>query len=1206
MAVREILLWCQRQFSLRNLRGWQWLMLLVLGVWVIVRTWLPGFIRQQVVTNLTATTTAQIVLGDVDLNLLRGRLALQQLSFTLAGEERPVLAIRDLAVNLRLVSLLKRTIDIEALALTGVQIEAEQEPNGQLNLTRLFPPSPPEQRQTEPTDLPTLTIREFHVADSLITYHDRTRQGEPHFVLAVSDLTTEKIDLQPRGLATPVAVQLKGALAQSPLHGKAQILWQREQTVVDADIDTQQLALTALEPYLQGALAFQKLNGQLGAQLHYRYHSRGEAPPAHALAGTITMENLLVADPLSRQTALTFPEGKMNIEAVDFTQRDIRVTSVELRDLKVATLQTPTGMSLASLIRTSKQDQTTTASPWKFTLQTVKWTGGELRYRDSTWPETETLVLSPEEVELKNLGTETRERPFRFRTRIGDGTMAGDGALQLTPFRMQGQFHPSDIDVTVFQPFLAAFLPGKSLHGKVSGSVRAELNPQGTEGGAQTAVAEGQLHIALEGTLETTKFLIDGVPEAGSSVNWENGHIEIRAGSTVVPFALQLQPRLTRLHMLQPSQADLAIEQVNGTVALTSPSVAEGQPPLMVSGTLATTQLTLTGVPESTSVLTWESSQIDIRDGSTLTPFVLEANTQLAKVALQRLPQGDVAIEKASATLRLAQEENPQQERGLRAQGPVDVTGFVLTHGPEKKILLACYHATAKIAEGSRVLPLDAHLLDVILEYTYAQGVRDPTGQFQLFIPPAQAPDVATILPDTASASDSAPLTNVPVVDPPPAVQTVDPESSTAAPPEAQPTGTTGELAIRIDRVSMIGGELYFEDRTVTPTQTVYWQDVRVNLNTVSYPLVLPAAFSAFAYNEDGAPVEFKGTTERQGNQTVVRVRGQVQKISLSRFNAYLEPSLGYPVKKGTVSATWDLLLPGDRLQANMKVTLHNISLGGKRTTSELERQVGLPMALVIALLKDLNGDINLQLPVEGRMNEPGFHWGGTIVRAVRDVLIGAVTSPLKLLGAIFKGKEELEDFTFQPLQFIPGTSDMTEDAKAQLGRLSQFLAQRPGLDLRLSGLAGASDLQHLKDQAILTQLTTAPEPLPEQPKTTEVPPVPSLQLTPQDEVRQFLMRHLYPTDHTSPAPLSESATALLEQLRKTTVVAPEAVERLVGERLQIVMTELTTQHAVAIARLHIHPEKQRGPGAAEVRYVIQTRENGTEEGQETLPPKKE
>ena len=999
MAVREILLWLKRQFSLRNLRWWQWLILLVMGVWVIVRTWLPGFIRQQVVTNLTAITTARVTLGDVDLNLLRGYIALQQLSFTLPEEKAPMLAVRNLEVNLRLRSLLRRAIDIEDLTLSGVQVEAVQEPNGQLNLTRLFPPAPPEQPQTEPADLPTLTIREFHVVDSLMTYQNRTRQGEPRFALAVNDLTTEKIDLQPRGLAAPVTVQLTGALDQSPLQGKAQILWQREHTSVDANIDVQQLALTALEPYLQDALAFQKLNGQLGAQLHYRYQTGSEAPSAHALAGTVTVENLQVADPLSQQTALTLPKGKIDIETIDLAQHDIRVTSVELRDLKVSALQTPTGMNLASLVRTAKQDQATAASPWKFTLQTLKWTGGEFRYRDSSWPETETLVLSPEALELQNLGSEATAHPFRFRTRMGDGTIAGDGTLRLAPFMMQGQFQPAGIDVSVFRPFLAALLPGKSLQGKVSGSVRAELNPQSTEG-----------RVRFDGTLETTQFLLDGVPEAGSSVSWESGHLEIREGSTTTPLALHLQPQLTRVRVYRPSQADLALEQVNGTVTLASPTVAEGQPPLLFGGTLTTTQLTLSGIPEAASVLTWESSQIDIRDGSTLTPLALEVNTQFAKVSFQRLPQGDVVIEKASATLRLAQEESPQQERFIRVQGPVDLTGFVLTHGPERKILLGCYHATAKIAEGSRIVPLDVQVLDVALEYTYAQGMRNPTGQFQLFIPPAQGQEPITVSPDTASASASAPPTNVPAAESSPAVQTVTPDSSTTTPPKAQPTAPTGGLAIRIDRVSMIGGELYFEDRTVTPTQTVYWQDVRVKLNAVSYPLVFPATFSAFAYNEDGAPVEFQGTTEQQGNQTVVRVRGNIQKVSLSRFNSYLEPSLGYRVKKGTVTATWDLVLPGDRLQANMKVTLHNINLGGKRHASELEQQVGLRLALVIALLKDLNGDINLQLPIEGRMNEPGFHWGGTMVRAVRDVLIGAVTSPLKFLGAIFHGNKELED----------------------------------------------------------------------------------------------------------------------------------------------------------------------------------------------------
>lgn len=1198
MTMRNILLWLQRHCSPRSLRWWQWLIFFVIGVWILGRSWLPGFIRQQIVTNLTAITTAQVTLGDVDLNLLRGYVDLQQLSFTLPEEQTPVFAVRSVEVNLRLRSLLRRTINIEDLTLTGVHVTAVQEPNGQLNLSRLFPsapPTPPEQPPTEPSDLPTLSIGKFAIEDSTITYQDRTRHGEPRFEFGITDLTTETIALQPRGLAAPVTVLLKGSLDQSPLQGKAAILWQREQTSVDANVGLQQLALSALEPYLQDTLAFQKLSGRLGAQLHYRYQTGGTAP-AHALSGTATVENLEVADPLSQQTALSLPKGQIDIETVDLARQDIRVTSAELQDLKVFVLQTPTGINLASLVRAAKQEQASTATPWKFALKTVKWTGGELQYRNSTWPESEMLVLSPEELELHNLGGEATEHPFRLRTRMGEGTIAGAGILQLAPFTLHGQFQPANIDMAVFRPILAAILPGKSLQGKVSGSVHAALNPESTEG-----------TVRFDGTLETTQFLLEGRPEAGGTVSWESGHITIREGSTATPLALHLEPQLARVRIQRPPQTNLAIEQVNGTVTLTSPTVTEGQPPLLFSGALATTQLTLSGMPEAANVLAWDSSQIDIRDGSTLTPLALEITTQLAKVSLQRLPQGDVAIEKATATLRLAREESPQQEQWLRVQGPVDLTGFMLTHGPERKILLGCYHATANIAEGSRLVPFDVRVPDVTLEYTYAQGMRSPTGQFQLIIPPVQVAEGAPVPSETASSAAPAPPMNAPATEPSPvATQTATPELTTTTPPEAQPTTPTGGLAIRMDRVSIIGGELYFEDRTVTPPQTIYWQDVRVNVTTLSYPLVFPATFSAFAYNEDGAPVEFQGVTEQQGVQTVMRVHGNIRKLSLVRFNSYLEPSLGYRVKKGKVTATWDLMLPGDRIQANMTVTLHNIGLGGKRNQSQLEQQVGLPLALVIGLLKDLNGDIDLHLPMEGKLNEPGFHWGGTIVRAVRDVLIGAITSPLKLLGAVFKGNEELEDFTFQPLQFIPGTSDMTKDAKARLGQLSQFLAQRPGLDIRLSGMIGETDLSNLKDLAILTQLPLAPLSPPEQPKsTTEASPSappPPLPLTPQDEVARFLTHQLHPANHPEPVTLSEPATTLLTQLRQRATVPAEVRERLIQTRIQKVTTVLTTQHGVATTRIRVRPEKQRGAGAPEVRYVLQTRENETEDARETPP----
>lgn len=1180
MPMREILAWLQRHFSFRNLRWWQWILLSMVAVWVAVRLWLPGFLRQQIVTNLTAITTAQIVLGDVDLNLLRGRLVLQQLSFTLAGEERPVLAIRDLAVNLRLRSLFRRAIDIEDISLKGMQIEAVQEPDGQWNLTRLFPPSSPEQEQAGPTDLPTLTVRRFQIVDSLMTYRDRTRQAEPHFALHIHDLMTDTIDLHPHGLATPVVTRIDGALDQSPLHGDARVLWQREQTDVEATIEARSLPLTMIEPYLQETLTFQKLAGQLEVVLRYRYRDRGEKSPVHTLNGTVTAVDLHVADTVSQKTMLDVPSVHAEIETIDLLQHDIRIPVVELRDPKVVLLQTLTGVNLASLIRstelpTAPHDQTPSASPWRFTVQTVKWTGGEITYRDNRWPEAETFMLSPQTGEITQIGNEAGESPFHFRTRLGEGIVTGEGTVRFSPLTLHGQLQPNGVDVTALRPFLTAALPGKMLQGKVTGAVQTEFVQQ-----------EGAPVLRINGTLETAKFQIDGLPETGNSVGWESGQIEIAAGSTVMPLALQFKPQLSRLLFHRPTPGDLTVENLQGNLRLAQTKVAEGPQPLILSGTVETAQFSLNGIPESASVFTWENGQIEIRDGSTLVPLVLEVNTQLSKVSLQQFSQGDMAIEKASGTLRLTQEESPQQEQILRAQGPVEMTGFVLTQGPEKQILLGCYHATATIAEGSRLLPFAVRLRDTALEYTYAQGFRTASGQFQLFIPPAQVSE-ATTLP----VAETLP----PPLAAPPTLPGVE------APPVTQSAETAAGPTLYIDQVSVIGGELYFEDRAVTPTQTIYWQDVRVALRTVGYPLAVPAVFSAQAYNEEGAPVEFKGTTERQGEQTVIRVYGRVQKMSLPRFNAYLAPSLGYRVNKGTVTATWDLVLPGDRLQADMKVTLHDLTLGGKDNASELEQQVGLPLALVIALLKDLNSDINLHLPVEGRLNEPGFRLGGTILRAVRDVLIGAVVSPLKLLGAIFTGKKELADFTFQPLQFLPGTSQIVEDAKEQIGRLSQFLAQRPELDLRLSGLVGSEDVQILKDQVILAQLARETTPVPEQAEsataTTGEPPP---QLTPQEEVRRFLTQQIHPTNDVPPPLLSESATTLLVQLRQKTVIAPEITERLVSERVQTVTTELTAQHAIDATRIHVRQEKQRGTGAAEVHYVIQTREGGTTEVSDT------
>jgi len=100
-------------------------------------------------------------------------------------------------------------------------------------------------------------------------------------------------------------------------------------------------------------------------------------------------------------------------------------------------------------------------------------------------------------------------------------------------------------------------------------------------------------------------------------------------------------------------------------------------------------------------------------------------------------------------------------------------------------------------------------------------------------------------------------------------------------------------------------------------------------------------------------------------------------------------------------------------------------------------------------------------------------------------------------------------------------------------------------------------------------------------------------QVTPQEEVRQFLVHQLDQSGGgvgTLPA-LSAQATPLLTQLRERVVVSPQAMAQLSLERVQTVMNTLTATAALTANRLRLSPDKLRGREGAAVRYIVQARE---------------
>jgi hypothetical protein len=130
-----------------------------------------------------------------------------------------------------------------------------------------------------------------------------------------------------------------------------------------------------------------------------------------------------------------------------------------------------------------------------------------------------------------------------------------------------------------------------------------------------------------------------------------------------------------------------------------------------------------------------------------------------------------------------------------------------------------------------------------------------------------------------------------------------------------------------------------------------------------------------------------------------------------------------------------------------------------------------LPIPLALALLKDRKGQINIDLPVRGNLDDPDFSYGGIIWNALGNLITKIATSPFSIVGGLVGGNSE--DLQF--VAFPAGANEVPPTEQEKLTALGKALAERPRLRLDITGAADSSvDGRALAEAKLLTQLKQA------------------------------------------------------------------------------------------------------------------------------------
>lgn len=161
-------------------------------------------------------------------------------------------------------------------------------------------------------------------------------------------------------------------------------------------------------------------------------------------------------------------------------------------------------------------------------------------------------------------------------------------------------------------------------------------------------------------------------------------------------------------------------------------------------------------------------------------------------------------------------------------------------------------------------------------------------------------------------------------------------------------------------------------------------------------------------------------------------------------LSQYASKYAGYPIVKGHLSVAVSYRVENQKLVAENNLRLDQLTLGERVDSPDA---TSLPVNLALALLRDNDGQIAVNLPVSGSLSDPQFSLGGIIFDVFVNIITKAVTSPFALLGYMFGGGEELAY-----AEFLPGRTELTPVTVAKLDSLAKALKQRSDLKLDITG----------------------------------------------------------------------------------------------------------------------------------------------------------
>ena len=276
-------------------------------------------------------------------------------------------------------------------------------------------------------------------------------------------------------------------------------------------------------------------------------------------------------------------------------------------------------------------------------------------------------------------------------------------------------------------------------------------------------------------------------------------------------------------------------------------------------------------------------------------------------------------------------------------------------------------------------------------------------------------------------------------------------------------------IVVNVGGIKLVNGRVDYTDHFVRPNYSASLTELNGSLGAFASTSRDMAALQLHGRAAGTAILDISGQVNPLARPLALDIQAKASDLELAPLSPYAGKYAGYAIERGKLSMDVAYKIAADgKLEASNRVVLNQLTFGDAIASPTATK---LPVRLAIALLKDRNGVIDINLPISGSVNDPQFSVGGIVMKLIGNLLLKAVSSPFSLLTGGAGGGAGPD---MSAIEFRPGTAIVTDASAASLARIATALADRPALQMTITGSADPqAERADLQRETVEAQLRT-------------------------------------------------------------------------------------------------------------------------------------